>query len=252
MASFEGLAPFQDAQFVTANTNPPVPGRRSADASAHLPLWKKWSQQIAQRHGRKRAMAAYYPYLLAYRIGFWRKFERIDWPRVKRLVFVCMGNICRSPYAEAVAAGFRGPVISAGLRPMSGGSANPDAIRNAKRRGVDLTGHSVRSIDDLDIGPEDLIIGMEPWQARRLKHIGRVRNSQAQITLLGLWGGRPEPYIADPYGCGDSYFQTCYARIDAGVAGILEQVGDGSVPIGGVPESRSNRKVLRAKRSRRR
>ena len=237
---------------MTANINPPAPGRRPDDASVRLPLWKKWSQRIAQRHGRKQMMAAYYLCLLAYRIGFWRKFECVDWPRVKRLVFVCMGNICRSPYAEAVAAGFWTPVISAGLVRRSGGRANPDAIRNAKWREVDLTGHSVRSIDDLDIGPEDLIIGMEPWQVRRLKHIGRVRNSQAQITLLGLWGGRPEPYIGDPYGCSDSYFQTCYVRIDAGVAGILEQVGDGSVSSGSDPDSRSSRRVLRAKRSHRR
>ncbi len=214
---------------MTANNTPPVPGRRAADALAHLALWGRWSQWIAQQHGRKKVMAAYYTYLLAHRLGFCRKFERIEWQRVKRLVFVCMGNICRSPYAEAVAAGLRVPVISAGLSAASGGGANPDAIRNAGQRGVDLGGHLVRSIDDIDIGPEDLIIGMEPWQARRLKHMGYVRRSRAQITLLGLWGSPPEPCIADPYGCSDSYFQTCYARIDAGVAGILEQVGDGTI-----------------------
>ena len=153
---------------MTSNAIPPVPGGRAGDTSARLPSWKKWSALIAQRYGSKRAMLAYYSHLLAYRIGFLRNFERIEWPQVERLVFVCMGNICRSPYAEAVAAGLRMPVVSAGLNAQSGVCANPDAIRNAERRGVDLRGHAAQRIDDLDIGPADLLIGMEPWQVHTL------------------------------------------------------------------------------------
>lgn len=234
---------------MTSNAIPPVPGGRAGDTSARLPSWKKWSALIAQRYGSKRAMLAYYSHLLAYRIGFLRNFERIEWPQVERLVFVCMGNICRSPYAEAVAAGLRMPVVSAGLNAQSGVCANPDAIRNAERRGVDLRGHAAQRIDDLDIGPADLLIGMEPWQAHRLRHIGHRHGSKAQVTLLGLWGSPPNPYIADPFGCDDGYFQTCYARIDAGVAGILEQIGGWPVA-GGNPDPRSIRTVSPGKRSR--
>ncbi len=189
-----------------------------------LSTLRKWSQLIAQRYGRKRAMASHYRHLLAYRIGFWRGFEHINWSRVERLVFVCMGNICRSPYAEAVATGRRMGAVSAGLVAQAGARANPDAIRNADQRGIDLSGHIAKHIDDLKIGPEDLLVAMEPWQARRLRRMERVRSSMAQITLLGIWDSPRNPYIADPFGCGDAYFQTCYSRIDVSIARILQQI----------------------------
>ncbi|MHB8346832.1 MAG: arsenate reductase/protein-tyrosine-phosphatase family protein [Acidiferrobacterales bacterium] len=195
-------------------------------------------------------MVAHYQYLLAYHTGFWRKFERVDWMRVERLVFVCMGNICRSPYAEVVAAGFQVPVVSAGLGARRGAHANLDAIRNAERRGIDLGSHVARRLDDLKIGPADLLIGMEPWQAQRLRRNGDVRRSRAQVTLLGIWCNPPEPYIADPYGCGDGYFQTCYSHIDAGIARILEQIRRRPADCGSGPDSRSIPTVSPERRSR--
>ncbi len=171
-------------------------------------------------------MVTHFRYLLAYRLGFCGRFERINWAHVERLVFVCMGNICRSPYAEAVATGRRMGAVSAGLVAQAGARANPDAIRNADQRGIDLSGHIAKHIDDLKIGPEDLLVAMEPWQARRLRRMERVRSSMAQITLLGIWDSPGNPYIADPFGCGDAYFQTCYSRIDSSIARILQQIGE--------------------------
>ncbi len=205
-----------------------IPLASKVYAAAMAPLQsrlRKWQEVIAQRHGRNRAMVTHFRYMLAYRIGFCRGFERINWPHVERLVFVCMGNICRSPYAEAVATGRRMSAVSAGLKPQVGACANPDAIRNADQRGVDLSGHIAKHIDDLNIGPGDLLVAMEPWQAQRLRRIDRVRSSMAQITLLGIWDSPGNPYIADPFGCGDAYFQTCYSRIDSSIARILRQIG---------------------------
>ncbi len=183
--------------------------------------WRRWSQRVACQHGGKRAMAAYYRYLLAYHAGFGRKLGRIDWSRVDRVVFVCMGNICRSPYAEAMASAGGARAVSAGLVAHTGVPAHPDAIRNAERRGVDLRLHTAKRIDDLSINESDLLIGMEPPQAWKLQRSAGVGESAPQVTLLGLWIDPAVPYIADPFGCEDDYFQTCYSRIDAGVSAIL-------------------------------
>lgn len=206
------------------NTTHSGPSTGASAALPRLALWRRWSELVARQHGRKRAMAAHYCYLLTYRAGCWRKFERIDWSRVERLVFVCMGNICRSPYAQVVAVEGRVPAVSAGLRAQIGAGANADAIRNANLRGIDLTGHVARRIEELNISSTDLLIGMEPPQAQRLWRTKEVRESKAQVTLMGIWNKPQTPYIADPFGCGDDYFQICYSRIDRGVAAILERI----------------------------
>ncbi|MHB8454705.1 MAG: arsenate reductase/protein-tyrosine-phosphatase family protein [Acidiferrobacterales bacterium] len=153
-----------------------------------------------------------------------RGYTDINWARVERIVFVCVGNICRSPYAEAVAATHGLSVVSAGLAASAGVQANLDAIRNADRRGINLAGHVTSRICDVNICSSDLLVGMEPRQGRKLMLNNKVQTSGAQVTLLGLWGAAPSPTITDPYGCSDGYFQTCYSRIDSGIAGMLKRI----------------------------
>ncbi len=200
-------------------------GKVSPGVAERHPLWQRWSEGIARQHGRKWSMVAHYCYLLAHHAGFDRNFRRIDWSRIDRLVFVCMGNICRSPYAEALALAGGASAVSAGLGTRAGVPAHPDAVRNAEQRGIDLRQHTARRVDDLNINGADLLVVMEPPQAWQLERNPRMLRSGAQVTLLGIWGAPVVPYIADPFGCGDDYFQTCYRRIDTGVAAILARFG---------------------------
>ena len=89
--------------------------------------------------------------------------------RPRRILVVCNGNMCRSPYLEAAlrrdledievtSAGFVG----------SGRAAPPIAIALGKQRGVDLSGHRSRLISPPRIGAADLVIVMDPEQARRV------------------------------------------------------------------------------------
>ena len=69
---------------------------------------------------------------------------------VKRIVFVCVENSCRSQIAEAFARLHAGPnveVYSAGARPS--GQVNPTAIESMKEIGYDLTKHAPKSLSDL-------------------------------------------------------------------------------------------------------
>ena len=164
-----------------------------------------------------RGMLRHLRYLMAYRLGLLQEFSAIDWTLVKRLVFVCKGNICRSPYAEAIAARHGMVTLSLGLDARSGSQANPDAIRNASICGTELGMHRAKSLHDISILETDLLIAMEPQQAATLKKTVKT----GQITLLGIWAAKqPRPFLQDPYGCGDSYFQTCFSSIESSVRGL--------------------------------
>lgn len=167
-------------------------------------------------YGGKKAVLLHFYYKAAYRFGMMRSYNDINWDNVSRLVFVCRGNICRSPYAEMMAKNNKINTISCGLSGKKGKPANPDAIKNAYYRGVDLSNHRANNILDIEIEKGDLFIGMEPVH---LTEIRKYLNNDAnqQISLLGLWSRNTRPYLHDPYGLNDDAFQLCYSVIDEAI-----------------------------------
>ena len=156
--------------------------------------------------------------------GRLKRFERIEWQKVERLVFVCAGNICRSPYAGLRAERHGFPVISVALRGESGAPADAVAQRAARELGLNLAAHRSLSIDEADIRPGDLLLAMEPHQAATLAR--RYASLQGvQVTLLGLWSSPRRPHLHDPHTLSLDYFSTCFRTIDDAVATVLTKVG---------------------------
>jgi protein-tyrosine phosphatase len=170
---------------------------------------------VRARFGTARGLAR----LVLSRLRPWRRYSAVNWSRVERLVFVCTGNICRSPYAAALARRAGIPAISVALRGRSGAPAFPSAAAAAHDSGIDLSAHRSTPIDDVRLGPGDLLVAMEPWQAQALA--GR---AGAQVTLLGLWSTPRRPHLHDPYGLCDDYFRTCFRLIDSAVAAIAARM----------------------------
>lgn len=166
-----------------------------------------WSSYISEHYGRKQALLDYSVSLAAYWMGRYRKFQEIDWQKVSRLVFVCSGNICRSPFAEAVGTKLGMNATSFGLTADEGKPADPIASRIASQSGVSLSSHRTRTRDSLLMNEGDLVLAMEPRQAWELVQMPQRRN--AQVTLLGLWHERMRPSIGDPYGLSEAYFRNC-------------------------------------------
>lgn len=156
------------------------------------------------------------------RCGGYAHYRNIDWSAVRRVVFICAGNICRSPYAEARARALGMNASSFGLNATDGAPAYWRAIDNAAVRGVDLTEHAGRSVAGFQLRPGDLVLGMEIDHVHA--HATRWRAAGAQVSLLGLWSRTPTPFIQDPYSRRDRYFQACFARIDAGIAGLAARL----------------------------
>lgn len=147
-----------------------------------------------------------------------RRYRSIDWGRVERVVFVCQGNICRSPYAEARAHRLGIEAASFGLGADSGVPADPAAVIMARARGVDLARARARGAVDVVLGAGDLLIGMEPWHARALEPLARARGGQ--VTLLGLWSTPVCPHIGDPFGRSETFFGRSFSIIDSGIEGV--------------------------------
>lgn len=157
-------------------------------------------------------------------VGKLTPFASPDWSRVDRLVFVCMGNICRSVYAERKAAAYGLKVSSFGLDTQAGRPAFETALERAAIRGVDLSGHGSQRASEFEILDGDLLIAMEPRQAYEMA--ARFTDPRWQLSLLGLWAKPVRPHIHDPYKLSAAYFDTCFAVIDTAIetiAGHMER-----------------------------
>jgi protein-tyrosine phosphatase len=174
---------------------------------------------IKDRYGSYRGYGRHVQTYLAGYLGAYKNARRVGWERVERLVFVCKGNVCRSPYAEMRAKALSVPAISRGLETSGDTPANPAALRIANERGLDLSGHRSAKYRASDLAPTDLVLTFDP------EHFNAIRGSTAppgsQVSLIGIWGPHPSPLIPDPYGKSDAYFRTCFATIDLRLREIL-------------------------------
>ena len=177
-------------------------------------------REFEARYGTRRGFILTKAHSLACGLGVYRDKE-VDWDRVKRLVFVCKGNVCRSAFGEYVAKSLGANSISGGICAVVGATANARAIEVADKLGFDLKPHRTTPIMYPVLAESDLLISMEPWQATFLsKHL----TSPAQSTLLGLWATPRRPYVHDPYGHSQEYFERCFHFIEKSVNGIISRL----------------------------
>ena len=142
-----------------------------------------------------------------------------DPAQVRRLVFVCQGNICRSAFADVVARGAGLNSASFGLSTTTGREAHGPAIAAASMLGHDLRAH--RAIDLADYIPEsgDLLLAMEVRQLHRLAADPRLE--ALPRMLLGRWTRPMLPHLHDPYMLDDRYMAQCLARIEQAVGALV-------------------------------
>jgi protein-tyrosine phosphatase len=132
------------------------------------------------------------------------------------ILVICQGNVCRSPFAEAVLRASLPPgmeVRSAGFI-APGRCAPPDAVSVARRFGIDLTKHCSRRITVGLVQAAGLIVVMDAQQAREL--IDRFGAPLGRILVLGDLDPFPieERGLQDPINQPRDAFVDCYDRID--------------------------------------
>jgi protein-tyrosine phosphatase len=138
--------------------------------------------------------------------------------RAKRLVFVCTGNICRSPYAQAVARMRHVNAVSCGTQTNNGLPANDVAIAEAARRAVDLTSHTTTCWEDLELEEGDLVVAMQLRHAWAV--LPRARARSVPVVMLSSLLPEFAP-VFDPYGKDSAAFQRAFDLIDMGVQNMI-------------------------------
>lgn len=130
-----------------------------------------------------------------------------------KVLFVCMGNICRSPTAQGVfearlaGSGLDVEVDSAGTHAYHVGEL-PDARSRAAalRRGYDLSSQRARRVEDSDFADFDLIFAMDRNNLHRLRERCPPRHQRKLSLLLTLDPASPVDEVPDPYyGEGDGF-----------------------------------------------
>ena len=176
-------------------------------------------------YGGKRGYLEHVRTRTLYALGAYRSARNVEWTAVNRLVFVCKGNICRSPYASARARLLGVPSASFGLDAAEGAPADPAAWRTARSRAVDLSAHRSARRESCSTSDGDLLVVFEPSQLAEIRR--RHSDRMPRVTLLGIWAPPIRPHIQDPYGRSDRYFQRCFSIIDANIAELARRMARG-------------------------
>jgi len=162
-----------------------------------------------------------------YIAGITDGFCRCDPAQIERLVFVCLGNINRSCFAEYVARGQGTRAASFGLSTTTGAPAYPTALSTAKRRGISLDNHVATDRKDYVFKQGDWLFAMEPRHVRQLVAMGYPAD---RISLLGYWATPMRLHIHDPHSLTDDYFRTCFAILETAVENLVSTLRDNGSP----------------------
>jgi protein-tyrosine phosphatase len=157
--------------------------------------------------------------------------------RQTSILFVCYGNICRSPFAERLAArlleqnpGNRLQLTSAGLRASQAAFPPKFACAAARRYDVVLDDHLPLLLTSELMDAHDVIVVMEP--VHRAEVLRRWPNRHSSVQLLPLFipegeavGAFERVHLVDPFGKSLDEYERCYARIAAALPPLLRAIG---------------------------
>ncbi len=149
------------------------------------------------------------------------------------VLFVCMGNICRSPTAEGVfrhivkQAGMQDKIIidSAGTHAYHiGESPDKRSQTKARENGVDLSGQTARKVTVEDFDRFDYIIAMDRSNLEDLKRLATQEHHQKISLFMDFAENWDNSEVPDPYYGGSNGFQEVFDMVTSASNGLLEHI----------------------------
>jgi protein-tyrosine phosphatase len=144
--------------------------------------------------------------------------------KIGNVLVVCVGNICRSPMAEAILQdalkGDSGVTVSsAGLGALVGYPADEHAVTLMNERGLDLAGHKARQLNSELINESDLILVLEAGHKKVID--SNEPTARGKVYRLGEWQDQDIP---DPYRKPKAAFEDALELIDTGCKSWVEKI----------------------------
>lgn len=149
-----------------------------------------------------------------------------------RILCVCLGNICRSPAAEAAIraaakrAGLSIEVDSAGTGSWHiGQPPHPESVEAGARAGLDVTGRA-RKFNTLDFDRFDIILAMDDANHSDLIQLAPSKEAQAKVRLFRTFDpNTTETEIPDPWGGPTEGYEETIRIVMAAAEGLIDQIG---------------------------
>lgn len=153
-------------------------------------------------------------------------------PQHPSVLFVCLGNICRSPLAQAAfehaahEAGFAAVADSAGTGDWHIGSPpDPRAQAVAERHGIDIAGYRARQLEAADYRRFSHIFALDHANLKDIRERMPADGTAHVGLLLDLVDGRKGEAVADPYFGEDAGFDVTWRDVSEAADALIRQLG---------------------------
>ncbi|WP_159951881.1 low molecular weight protein-tyrosine-phosphatase [Rhizobium sp. 18065] len=143
------------------------------------------------------------------------------------ILFVCLGNICRSPLAEGIyrhvvaSDVYSGEIASAGIGGWHVGNP-PDhrSILTARRHGIDISSQKARQVKPQDFATFDLILAMDASNLERLRALAPAEHRD-RLHLFSRYATSTSVDVPDPYYGGQADFDAVYTMLFSGCKALV-------------------------------